>query len=264
MPRLTEQAAGRRTSRELEGGAAPADFSEALARGLAVLEAFGGDARLSLADLARRLDLPRATVRRAVLTLEHLGFLRAEGRAWALTPQVLRLATAYLDGNTVSRVLQPACEAVIAELDAPCSVAVLDGGDAVMVARAVPQQLMAVGAGIGYRVPAVHSALGRVLLAARPAADVEAVLDARVGDPAERTRLRRLVDRVREQGWAYVADEAEPGHQAVAVPLQRWDGVVVAAMHVGAGTHTRPVEWMTGRARDHLLARAEELRPLLL
>lgn len=264
MPRLTSDADLRRAARSLDSGAAPADFSEALARGLAVLEAFGEDSRLSLADLARRLGLARATVRRAVLTLVHLGFLRAEGRTFALTPQVLRLASAYLNGDPTSRVLQPVCQQVVDELGTPCGVAVLDGPEAVMVARALPRQLVDVGAGIGYRVPALYSALGRVLLAARPATEVTAVLRAQIDDGAERVRLQACISEVRERGWAHVADEAEPGHQSVAVPLRRWDGAVVAALYVGSSTQGRPTGWMTGEAREHLLARAETVRPLLV
>ncbi|MGY1812568.1 IclR family transcriptional regulator domain-containing protein [Blastococcus sp. SYSU D00820] len=269
MPRLTPPAAASRAARQLDGAAAPADFSEALARGLAVLQAFGdeppGDAaQLSLADLARRLDLPRATVRRAVLTLQHLGFLTAHGRTYALTPEVLRLASAYLGSNLLSRVVQPACDEVADRLGAPCAVAVLDGADAVMVARALPRQLMPVGAGIGYRVPAAWSALGRVLLAARPVEEVDAVLSAGGADAATRRVLADRLAEVRDRGWAHVVDEAEPGHQSVAVALRRWDGEVVAAMNVGSSTQARTAAWMTGEALDCLTERAAALRALLV
>ncbi len=258
MPRLTPGAAGARAARELSGGGAPADFSEALARGLAVLEAFAdGAGRRTVADLARELDLPRATVRRAVLTLEHLGFLRADGRSLSLTPQVLRLATAYLTGDPLGTVLQPACEEVVAELGEPCGVAVLDGPDAVMVARALPRQLVAVGAGVGYRVPAATSALGRVLLAGRGDGGGSGSDGGSGGGGPD-------LDRVREEGFAYVADEVEPGLQSVAVPLCRADGTVVAAMHVASSTGSRTAEWMTGTARAVLTARARDLRRLLV
>lgn len=246
MPRLSPDAAQRRATRRLDGAAAPADYSEALARGLAVLEALGeGGGGRSVADLARELDLPRATVRRAVLTLEHLGFLRTEGRTLSLTPQVLRLAAAYLSGDPLARVLQPACEEVVAELGETCGVAVLDGADAVVVARALPRRLVPVGTGVGFRVPAASSALGRVLLAhaGAPGADLE---------------------RVRTRGWAFAADEVEAGLQSVAVPVRRADGVVVAAMHVASSTGSRTAEWMTGTARGVLTDRAEALRRLLV
>jgi IclR family pca regulon transcriptional regulator len=115
----------------------------------------------------------------------------------------------------------------------------------VVVARAVPRQLVPVGAGVGFRVPAATSALGRVLLAA-------------AGGPGA------ALDRVRGQGWALVADEVEAGLQSVAVPLRRADGTVVAAMHVASSTGARTAEWMTGTALPVLTARAAELRRLLV
>ena len=64
------------------------DFSEALARGMAVLTSFGTDARaLTLSDISKRIDLPRATVRRSLLTLAHLGYLTEEGRQFFALPR---------------------------------------------------------------------------------------------------------------------------------------------------------------------------------
>ena len=61
------------------------DFVQSLARGLAVLRcvsANGGSA--TLPGIARRSGLSRAATRRLVLTLEHLGYLRANGREFDL------------------------------------------------------------------------------------------------------------------------------------------------------------------------------------
>src|SRR5437870_351452 len=86
------------------------DFSEALARGLSVITAFDAQRRqMSLSDIARAIDLPRATVRRALTTLVALGYLEAEGRLFRLTPRILKLAIAYLSSDPVPSILQPVC-----------------------------------------------------------------------------------------------------------------------------------------------------------
>lgn len=265
MPRLSAPDEHARANRQLPGDVSPADFSEALARGLRVLEAFDAvSTRLSLADLSRRLDLPRATVRRAVLTLEALGFVESQGRTFAPTPQVLRLATGYLSANGISTVLQPACEEMAHQLKVNCSAAVLAGSDAVMIARATPQQLVPIGAGIGFRIPAVPSALGRALLAVEHPDRVDEVIGAYTDEPREQRRLKRDMSLVRKQGWAYVANEAEPGYQSVAVPVERWDGTVVAALNIGGSSSGRPASWMTGEGLERLLATAQRLRRLLV
>ena len=68
-----------------ESDAAPAvsaDFVQSLARGLAVIRTFDGEpAELSLAEVARRADIPRAAARRFLRTLDQLGYVRATADA---------------------------------------------------------------------------------------------------------------------------------------------------------------------------------------
>src|SRR4051812_26308846 len=84
------------------------DFMEALARGLRVITAFGADRRqMTLAEAARAVDLPKATVRRVLHTLASLGYVESDGRQFGLTPEILKLASSYLRSNSISAMLQP-------------------------------------------------------------------------------------------------------------------------------------------------------------
>ncbi|MQS39731.1 IclR family transcriptional regulator domain-containing protein [Streptomyces katsurahamanus] len=261
MGRLADEDSAARRRRRLPGAANTADFSEALARGLSVLAVFNGERRrLTQADLARELGLSRATVRRAVLTLEHLGYLVADGRTYGLSPGVLRLADAYLTSNPVSAVTQPVCERIRTRVDEACSVAVLDGADAVVVARAVPRRLAAVGSGIGYRTPAAVSSLGRVLLAHLPPGERAACL----GTEAAASLDHDALDRVREDGYAYVAHDIEAGAHSIAVPLHRWDDRVTAALHVGCSLERISPQAMHDEVLPLLREAAGELRGQLI
>ena len=68
------------------------DFVSSLARGLSVLTALG-EARpwMTLSAVAEVTGLVRATARRALITLEYLGYVTSEGRLFRLTPHVLEL-----------------------------------------------------------------------------------------------------------------------------------------------------------------------------
>ena len=211
------------------------------------------------------MDLPRATARRALLTLVALGFVAAEGRQFRLTPRVLRLASAYLTSNVVSTLLQPACDRIAREIGESCTVAVLEGDEAVMIARALPLQLVPAGAGIGYRLPAYCSALGRVMLAALPPEEVTAYLhrtSLEAITPFTSTNRRTLeaaIASVRAEGYCYVDQEAEAGFRSIAVALRRFDGTVVAALNIGARVEQADREKMTGHYLDRLRAEAAEL-----
>ena len=80
-----------------------------------------------------------------------LGDLEADGRMFRLTPRILKLAIAYLSSDPVPAILQPVCERLCRQVGASCSVAVRDGEEAVMIARAVPARPASVG--LGYRLP---------------------------------------------------------------------------------------------------------------
>lgn len=215
------------------------DFSEALARGLGVIGLFGPDTpALTLSEAARRLDLPRATVRRTLLTLVALGFAEEEGRLFRLTSRVLRLAGAYLGSSLASTVFQPACSALSAQHGENFSVAVLDGDEAVMVAYASPRRLYE-GSGVGLRMPSYCTAVGRVLLAGWSAEQRDSYFKRLRPEPltpqtvVDKSALRRLINQVDQDGYAFVSEEAEPGFRSLAVPIVHPTGLNRYALNVG-------------------------------
>src|ERR1700710_1621151 len=89
------------------------DFVESLDRGLRLLQKFGAtNGPMTLTDLARAADLPRATARRILFTLESGGFVATDGKLFTLTPQVLTLAASYLRSSQVVSVLQPVLDRI--------------------------------------------------------------------------------------------------------------------------------------------------------
>lgn len=247
------------------------EFLEALARGLRVLEAFNQDRRqLTLSDVAKAVDLPRASVRRTLHTLVQLGYAEANDRLFRLTPRVLNLARAYLLSNAVTDILQPALDRLSEEVGESCSAAVLDGEDVMMIAHASPKRLLPISAQIGFRLPAFATALGRVLLAAFDERHLDKFL-ARV-QPRKITRwtivdkgeLRKAVRRVREQGYAVADQEAEIGFRSIAVPLKRLDGRTVAALNVGMQSERAPMKAVHNQFLGKLRALADELERQLI
>src|SRR5438046_632450 len=117
------------------------DFVEALARGLDVLAAFGeARPRMTLAEVATETGLARPTARRLLLTLAELGYVRAEGPAFTLTPKVLRLGIAYAGSLGLWEIARPHLCDLVAQTHESSSMAQLDGSDIVYVARvAVPK-----------------------------------------------------------------------------------------------------------------------------
>ena len=218
-------------------------FVQSLARGLGVITAFDAEHdELTLSEVATRTNLSRAAARRFLLTLVELGFMRTDGSKFALTPQVLRLGSAYLSGLALPDVAHPHLEALSAEVGESTSLAVLDGDDIVYVARVATRRIMSVSITVGTRFPAFATSMGRVLLAGLDAKALTSYLaraDLTPLTPKARTDqagLLALIHGVRERGWALVDQELERGLRSIAVPIHR-HGEVVAAVNVSTSVH---------------------------
>lgn len=210
------------------------EYVQSLARGLAVIRAFDADAPfLTLSDVARRTDLTRAAARRFLLTLVELGYVRTDGKRFALTPRVLELGFAYLSSLSLPEIAAPHLEALVERVHESASVSVLDGADVVYVARVPTSRIMTLAITIGTRFPAHATSMGRVLLAAlepRPPIALHALTDRTVTDPAV---LAHELDAVAAAGYCLVDEELELGVRSIAVPLRDAGGTVVAAVNVG-------------------------------
>jgi IclR family pca regulon transcriptional regulator len=217
------------------------DFMTTLARGLHVIRAFSGvDRRLTIADVSRATGLTRAVVRRCLYTLRELGYAATDGRTFSLQPRILNLGYAYLSTAPIPIAAQPVLEELSAQLGEASSVAVLDDGAMVYVARAATRRIMAVTLGVGSRLPAYCTALGRALLAGMPPeqaaqelAKSELVAHTRF-TVTSRRRIEEILAETRATGFAVNDQELEIGLRAIAVPVRNVVGTTVAAMNVSA------------------------------
>ena len=236
------------------------DFIEALARGLDVLRTFRPGRRVStLSEIAADTGLARPTVRRILLTLEALGYVRTAGRGFTLTPRVLELGMAYLNSLDLWDVARPHMERLVGQTGESTSMAQLDAGDIVYVARVAVPKIVTLAVTIGTRFPAFATSMGKVLLAALPAPDLDAALAApsRSGIVAKwqptRAELDGVLREVRAKGWALADQDLAPGIRSIATGVRNGDGLVVAAVNVTVHAAETSVETLTGEHLPRLL-----------
>jgi IclR family transcriptional regulator, pca regulon regulatory protein len=230
------------------------EFIQSLERGLSVILAFSDHhPSLTLSQCAELTGLSRPTVRRVLITLQRLGYVRSEGRSFALTPRVLALGYAYLSSLNLPVIAQPFMEEVVAQAREACSLSTLDDTDVVYVTRVSTHRRPSLTLATGTRLPAHATAMGHVLLADLPAAELEHYLRrAELRPLTARTvrtpdELLARLEEVRATGWAAIEQELEEGLRSVAAPVRGADGRVIAALGVSASVASVDEETMRTR-----------------
>ncbi|MES2259989.1 MAG: IclR family transcriptional regulator C-terminal domain-containing protein [Pseudomonadota bacterium] len=245
-------------------------FMTSLARGLAVVRAFSDSRRpQTIAQISQKTGIPRAAVRRCLHTLKQLGYVDAELNNFSLRPKVLTLGYSYLSSTPLTVSAQPYLNNISRALNESSSLAVLDDGEVLYVARAATSRVMSVALNTGSRLPAYCTSLGRVMLAHMAPEQLDAYFaKTKLRAMTERTvvsqkRLREILVGVRQAGYAVNDEELELGLRSIAVPVRGASGNVLAALNVGAQAARVSVEQLEKEFLPVLLRGAQELAVLL-
>lgn len=253
-----------------ENSADQSDFVTAFARGLEVIRAFGTEgAPTTLAEIARRVALPRATVRRALITLVTLGYVKTDGKIFTLTPHVLSLGYSYLVSSPLGRASQPYLEKLSNALHEPAATAILSGDEVVLLVRIPVERMISPGIPFGSCLPAYCTATGRVLLGSQSDAMIDDYLK-RLKPKAytpqtitDRDEIRTAILLARTQGYSINEQEAEIGVHAISVPIRNSSLGVVGAINVTAPIDRVSASEMTDRFLPLMRKNAIEIGALL-
>ena len=253
-------------------GASNSDFVRALAKGLTVIEAFGARSpAMTLSEVAKKTTLTRGTARRLLLTLVDLGYVGFDGKRFSLRPRALNLGFAYLNSQDLWQLAQPYMVELVEQVHESCSIAVLDATEIVYVAR-VPTsaRIMSINLGIGTRLPAFTTSMGRVLLAGLANGALRQLLEVASPLPkytpktiTEAAPLLREIDLVRRQGWALVDQELEQGLRSIAAPIVDTGGAPIAALNIGTHASRWPIQKLTQDVLPLLKQTAASISALL-
>ena len=223
------------------------------------------DTELSTNEIAKRAGINTATAHRFLITLEQVGALtRVSGKKFQLGMLLVELAGRVSVHKAMVQIIQPHMADIVKEVHETCHLGVLVNGEVLYIAKEESQYSLRINTYIGRRIPAYCTALGRTLLAELS----DEMLDRYFNDtrirtltPQTETRiaaLKRIIDEVRQEGFAVDREESEPGLCCIAVPIRNKKGLVRAAVSVSA-----PLTRVEGSAledtRDVLIKHAERV-----
>ncbi len=241
-------------------------FVQSLARGIAVLTAFGPGSELqTITQVANACGLTRAGARRILLTLQDLGYIAADGRQFYVTSRALELSRGYAE-QSFWKQIQGTLQSISDQFNETTSAGVLEGYELVYTARVRSSRMLHLELRVGTHMPAHASSIGRVLLAALPnselieyleQADFTKFTEKTVTDPNE---LKKLLHDVKKRGWCYVCGEMEEGISGISVPLVDPSGNLIAALNISTSPGRTTSSDVEKKVVPALLEAATEIR----
>ena len=203
-------------------------------RAVRILLALQGARRLSLSDLASRVELPNSTVHGILQTLADHGMVEQEAGSarYMLGPAVLRMSSVYLDSlDFRSRALKWA-EELARRSGAAVRAGVLHGDEVIIVhheprpdgSRQMPE--------VGFVIPSHACALGKALLAFRlapPGGHLRRMTGETIVDPK---RLDAELRQTLASGVATEHDEALLGESGLAAPVFEATGALAGSIGI--------------------------------
>jgi len=243
------------------------DFSLTLSRGIQILEIFSPETpEVTTSEVAERIGISRAAVRRLLLTLTTMGYLKQSKSNFSLTDKIATIG----HGHIARQARWASATADVIELanrlNEPISISVLDGFDIRFVARDHKRRIFSSRLVVGDKLPAHCSAAGKVLLASLRPEALDDLL-ARAGALKQNTpnsitdhdKLRQELKRVRIQSWASAEDEMEVGTISVAVPIFDSGDNVIAALALGSHKMRRTMDELRTEFLPILLDTADKI-----
>ena len=250
------------------------DFIAGLGKGLALLDCFANDRhRLNVTIAAEKTGLTRAAARRHLLTLEYLGYLEFDGHYYSLTPKVLKFSGAYLSGAQLPKIAQPLLNLLSQQTSLIYSVMVLDGFEAITIARSAAYQqtdrVNPYGLHLGHRLPAHATSAGKILLsylnqdAQQEWLDKYPLKSLTKYTYTENKEFLKLLNHIRADEYCYSAEEHELGVHALAVPIYNHRADVVASLNIVSPTGRTSKEYLIQHILPLLQQTAHEFRQFI-
>jgi len=189
----------------------------------------------SLMDIASMLMVPKGSAHRFMKVLIDSGFVEQDRatRRYMLTGQALWVGTSYLRNSAVHHCALSVLAQLSDDTRTTSHLAVWDNGAVLILHTAGPPEGIHMFVDVGLRCPAHATALGKVLLAYRPASELKRICESSLAPITPRTitspvALEEDLSGIRESGIAFDNEESALGLRCMAAPVRNQTEVVAA------------------------------------
>ncbi len=231
-----------------------------VSKALKVLELFLDDQRpLSVPEIVDNLGLPRTTTHELVNTLIHSEYLRRDENQYNkvfLGPKVLELGSVYASKLDLINEGYKLAGEIASRCDETVQMAILEGTNAIFVAKVDCSKMVRLVSRVGSRLPAHCTAVGKMLLSSLSDSELDELYQGKEDLPkmtansiTSLTQLRHELGIIRKRGLSYDDCESNTDASCVAAPVYNQSGKMVAAMSISV-----PLTRMSPSRQDKLAA----------
>ncbi len=211
----------------------------ALTKGFTIVDLVAHEPGLTFNQIQKRTGLAKSSTHQLITTLCQLGLLHVlpEGKH-VLGLRLFELGTMAAGQRGVEREALPFLRTLANEVQMTCHLGVLEGHEAVYLAKVEGDLPIKVNTWVGKRLSLYSSSLGKALLAWLPEPQLEHVLSRvewqrkTANTITDFQALKEHLALIRSRGWATDDEEDVPNIRCVAAPIQDMRGNVVAAISV--------------------------------
>lgn len=199
-----------------------------LERGLDILDLFGqGALKLSLSEIAEKINLTPSTTSRLLHTLNLRGYVSRdeETKKFSIGPQALRFSVSSFRTFDLRKIAAPFLQSLHRKYNESVSLYILLDGHRVCIDRLETSHALRHVVNVGDRLPLPRGAGGKVLLAWLSNEERKKIPEADAVPVGE-------LDKIRKQGYAISLGERDQGVSAISAPIFDESGRILCALAV--------------------------------
>ncbi len=216
-----------------------------------------GNLELSVAELSRKVNIPKSTTYRLLKTLSQGGFTEYSTNTgkFHIGTALYTLGSLYLSTTDVLKAANPVIQTINELTSEAVNIAILEGQYITIIQKVEAKHDLRWNTHIGYSTPAYASAIGKALLSELTDEEIDAlfteeklklVTESTIGS---KTELRRQLKTIRRTGFGFQKKESVEGIEAVGCVIRDYHGKAVAGISIAV-----PVFRMNKNRREKLTA----------
>ncbi|GIP50508.1 HTH-type transcriptional regulator KipR [compost metagenome] len=211
--------------------------NKTVVRSMDLLQLFLTYPKLNISEMAKLSGIPKTSVLRMIGSLEEMGFLKKDTEgSYSLGLLFLQYGNLVAERLDIRHVALPVMQQLRDEIQEAIHLVLRDGDECIYIEKLDTDHPVRLFTKIGRKAPLYAGASSRIILAFMPEAEREEYLDATelqliaTGTITDKTKLRKILERSRQDGYCFSRSELENYTAELSAPIFDHTGQIIAAL----------------------------------